>query len=324
MSPAPIRFDRFQHQALYGPNGFYNRGGAAGAVNDFMTSVEASSSFAEALTVELDALWHRLGCPNPFLVAEGGSGVGSLALQCLAARTQCREALHWVMIETSVGQRALAAERLEQAGLLDDGKVSYAAELRQLGDGPSVHAVVANELLDNLAVRVVRRDDHDTFSELYVDPSEPSIESWQRLDGNDLVRCTRHATNVQPGCQFPLADRAVAWTWAALERLVDGGQAILIDYGADTAELSQRPERGWLRFYRGHQRRSISDATTGGVDITADVPFDQLPGKPTLTSQRRWLIERLPELARPAEMGQMAITDPHGMGGFVVATWTKA
>lgn len=321
MSASHVRFDHFQNEALYGETGFYSRGGAAGAVRDFMTAVEASPAFAEAIVVELERRWQVLGQPDPYVIAEGGSGVGSLALACLAARSQCRSALNWVMVEPSTQQRNLAAERLDRAGLLEGDRVSYATDIRQLPEGAGIHVIVANELLDNLAVRVVCKRSEDLFEELFVDPSEPTNESWVELGGNDATRAAHFGSSLEVGAEFPLADRAVAWVWAAQKRMADGGAMMLFDYGADTHELASRPDRGWLRFYRGHQRRTVSDAVSGSVDITSDVPFDQLPGRPHLEPQHEWLIERLPELAEPQDMGSAAIVDPAGMGGFTVATW---
>ncbi len=96
---------------------------------------------------------------------------------------------------------------------------------------------------------------------------------------------------------------------------------VLFDYGATTPELAARPDRGWLRCYRGQRRMGLADAVAGGADITSDVPFDQLPGWPQLDRQSEWLEFRVPALRDPRSHGDRAIVDTRGMGGFTVASW---
>ena len=57
----PVRFDQFQADALYGPDGFYVDGGAAGRGGDFITAVETGRDFAESVALELDASWAAAG-----------------------------------------------------------------------------------------------------------------------------------------------------------------------------------------------------------------------------------------------------------------------
>ncbi|MCP3934902.1 MAG: hypothetical protein GY708_05960 [Actinomycetia bacterium] len=292
-------------------------------MRDFVTAVEASTSFAEAVVVEIESVWEALGRPERLDLVEGGSGVGTLALHCLAADSEAVRAVHWVMLEISQALRDTAIVRLDRAGLLIDERVSYVTDIRQIGAGNKVHLILANELLDNLAVRVIRRVTLDRFEELYVDPVRPDTEHWVALGGNDLHRASHHGRLVDVGTEFPLADRAVAWTWAALDRLSSGGRMILFDYGATTSELATRPERGWLRFYRGQRRVNIADTAEGGADITCDVPFDQLPGRPQLTTQAQWLEHRVASLRSPTSHGDRAIVDRSGMGAFTAASWTR-
>ena len=95
----------------------------------------------------LDLVWADLGEPAPFIVAEAGAGRGALAAGVLAARPRCSAALRYLTIERS------AALRASQQELLDE-RVRSLAALEQLDDA---HVVLANELLDNLAPRVLQR-----------------------------------------------------------------------------------------------------------------------------------------------------------------------
>ncbi len=76
----PIRFGAFMDLALYGPQGFFARGGGAGrSGQDFITSPEVGPLFGVCVARALAAEWERLGEPDPFLVVEAGAGNGRLA-----------------------------------------------------------------------------------------------------------------------------------------------------------------------------------------------------------------------------------------------------
>ena len=131
------------------------------------------------------------------------------------------------------------------------------------------------------------------------------------------------------------------------------GTLITIDYVDDAAGVVQRGEAGWLRTYRAHERsRSPLDAP-GTQDITADVVREQLlraahAAGLTLesdVSQAEWLgdlgVDELAAVARRAwearaHVGDLdalaarsrvveaaALTDPNGLGGHRVVTFTR-
>src|SRR4051794_2179319 len=157
----PLSFAEVMRLALYDPEGgFYSTGGAAGRRGDFITSVEVGPLFGAVLARALDAEWERLGRPDPFTVVEAGAGVGTLAVAVRAAAPRCSAtgALRYVMVEQSAALRARhgdhlpAGERFESAA--------------DLPAGPITGVVVANELLDNLPVRLLERSGgswHEVF-----------------------------------------------------------------------------------------------------------------------------------------------------------------
>src|SRR3954454_10868056 len=80
-------------QALYGPDGFYERGGEAGRRGDFLTSPEVGPLFADVL----------LRAIAPFsTVVEVGAGAGPLARQLLARQPD----LDVVLVERSLALRS--------------------------------------------------------------------------------------------------------------------------------------------------------------------------------------------------------------------------
>jgi len=313
------RFDRFMERALYAPEtGFFTSGrGSAGRRGDFLTSVEVGPLFGAVMARMLDTEWDRHDRPATFTVVDAGAGVGTLLRSILAAEPRCAGALDLVAVEIA---------RTQHPGL--------PPQVRSSDEVPRVEVgvVIANELLDNLPVRVLER----------------TSEGWRELhvvEGRAVVRPTELVgpDEVPVGARIPIAEAAVGWVRTTLDR-IDSGRLVVIDYGADTAELARRPAAGWLRTYRSHGRGGPPEEDPGSQDITYDVPFDQLPGG-TRTTQAGWLrrhgIDALvdegrriwAERAAVADLGALrarsrvreaeALVDPAGLGGFVVAEWQR-
>lgn len=334
-----LRFDRWVDQALYGPDGFYaTTGRAGGADGDFLTSVEAGSLFAEVLAGKLDDWWHELGEPDPFVVVEAGAGVGTLCRNLWAAVGDCRVALRYVMVERSDRQREQAFVEVVAEAFSDGAEVPLAA-LVDLPAGPLTGVVLANELLDNIACRVLERGDGG-WSELHIDGDVevlvPADEAIARM-AQSLAPATAS------GSRIPIQLGGAVWVKRAL-RLLDHGRLMVFDYGASTATLAERRWTDWARTYRNHRRGTAVLADVGLQDITFDVAVDQLPDSPELATQADWLrsagIEDLVGAAQASwEQGRSAPTsttlaarvrldeaaallDPAALGGFFVATWT--
>src|SRR5438105_4369764 len=94
-------------RALYGPDGFYERGGQAGRRGDFLTSPEVGPLFAEVLA-------RAIGDARS--VVDIGAGVGSLARDILAVRP----GLEYVIVERSAALQAIAAQHATVVGRLPD------------------------------------------------------------------------------------------------------------------------------------------------------------------------------------------------------------
>lgn len=324
MSAEPVRFDRFQELLLYDPaTGFYASGGGAGRRRgDFLTSPEVGPLFGAVLARALDGWWEELGHPDPFTVVEAGAGRGALALAVRAAEPGCGEALRYVAVERS------AALRERAAGDLGDW-----AEIRpEMPDGPVRGVIVANELLDNLPVRILERT------------ARGWEEVWVTADGSEELRPTelRLDVDARAGTRLPVLAAARAWVSDALTRLRPG-RLVAFDYGVrTTAELVGR---SWLRTYGGHDAGDDPHADPGRRDITVDVALDQLPPPTLISTQevflRRWGIEELVDQGRAvwrerAAIGDLAaiaarsrvveaeaLCDPAGLGGFLVLEWVE-
>ena len=332
--PDVRRFDQFMDEALYGPSGFYVRGGRPAAQGgDFATSVELGTLFAQCVAAYLDRAWHELGRPDPFLVVEGGAGRGTLCRDVLAHVETCSDALRYVMVERVARQRD---EALEAIG--GSERVDAAADLPA---GPFVGVVLANELLDNLPFRLLERSTTG-WREVHVSPADSS-EVLTPAPADAAAMADALVPDAVAGERVPLQLKAAVWVRRAL-RLLERGRLLVFDYGVPrTAELAARPATEWLRTYRAHRRGHDPLANPGAADITCEVAFDQLPPGATLTSQADWLaaagIDDITATARNlwqrsrAEPDAKALaartlldeaaalTDPDGMGAFWTAEW---
>lgn len=319
-----MRFDRFMELALYDPEaGFYSVAGSAGRRRgDFITSPEVGPLFGAVVARALDKWWNECGRPEAFVVAEAAAGRGALARAILAAEPVCLGALDYRLVETSPALRA------EHDDLLARGMTST-AEWPDTAD-----VILANELLDNLPIRILERTDAG-WSEVAIDATGEQV--LVALHESPPPACD----DVPVGAQVPWAQQGIAWVERA--RALAAHRVVVFDYGATTVDLAARVERGWLRGYRDHGRVNDVLAMPGTCDITVDVPFDQLPEPLALCTQTDWLrghgIDDLTATARTrweaeraigglaairarsALLEAEALQDSAGLGAFTVAEW---
>lgn len=316
-----IGFDAFMAIALYGDEGFFTR--ARGAGTDFVTSPQVGSLFGRLVARAIDAEWQRLGEPDPFVVIDCGAGDGSLARSVLQASPACAPALRYVLVETSAALRERQRDRLaleppdEALGPFMRGATDADAPEPVAGSGPVVThlddlpaltvdgVVLANELLDNLPLRIVERT-ATGWAEVHVGlAGSPAAETLTEVlvplpDDASLARTmdarTAHV-DPPPGTRLPVPDAAVEWVHRAV-RTLRRGAVVLVDYFATTDELVARSP-DWLRTYRGQRRADGAAAldAPGDHDITADVWLDPIlaaaleagAASPDVMFQSEWL-----------------------------------
>ena len=296
-------FAEFMEWALYDPeHGFFESGQAGRRGGHFITSPEVGPLFGAVVGRMLDRRWDDLGQPDPFTVIDAGAGPGTLARTVAKAEPDCTPTLQWINVERSAVGRAAH---------------TIGTSHSEIPEGPITGVIVANELLDNLPLRLFDPEGDE------VGKHRPSPE-----------------TRLTP-CQ----DQACSWLAQALS-VLERGTVVVIDYMSTTEEMASRPWPEWLRTYRGHERGDDPWTAPGTQDITCEVALDQLsevrpPDR--VVDQAAWLREHgIDELVAEgnaawragAAQGDLtalagrsraieaeAILDPAGLGGFTVAEW---
>lgn len=334
-----IRFDEYQERCLYDPDhGFFTRSGGAGRRGDFITSPEIGPLFGEVLANMARSLWEEMGRPADFQIIDVGAGRGALVASMrrawLAASkaTQVAPAVRWRVLEQSVVLRAAAAE-------LFGPEVEVSAGL---DDKPIVGLVIANELLDNLAVRIVERTG-DGWSEVWVRiDDDGACEVLRPLDGDGdaLVSALGLDSTVGVGTRVPIQHAASRWVHTTLDQ-ISAGRLLVIDYGVAT--VADLADRTWLRTYRAHERGDDPYDSPMERDITVDIVVEQLKTPTRVGTQaerlRAWGIGDLVDegkqiWAERAHLGDLAamkarsrvseaeaLVDESGLGAFLVLEW---
>jgi SAM-dependent MidA family methyltransferase len=313
----PMRFDRYMELALYDPGrGYYSTAEPIGRRGDFITSPEVGPLFGAVIARVLDGWWRELGEPDDYVVVDAGAGPGTLARSVVAAEPACADALTYLEVEH--------------------------ADVWPLF--PFTGVILANELLDNLPVRVLQRSDAG-WREVAVGVDDGGLVEVTVPLADDVADwADLWAPRAAPGARIPVPERARQWVGDARASLL-GGHLLVVDYMAPTSALAERGDT-WLRTYRGHERGGDPLDDPGGQDLTADVAVDQLtddqpPSRVTTQAEllRAHGIDELVDEGRAiwherAHIGDLAairgrsrvreaeaLLDPDGLGAFTVLQW---
>jgi SAM-dependent MidA family methyltransferase len=260
----PITFAEFMESALYDPDGgFFERGGSGesggggGPNGDFVTSPHVSPLFGSLLSRLVEDVRTRLGNPDPFRVVEVGAGDGTLA-RALADGLAVTGPAELVLVERTARHRKSLASL---AGSLPT-PARVVATISELEPGSVTGCVLANEVLDNLPFRRVRRGPHGPV-ELCVGVEDGALTLVELPPSSpETSAAARHLPEGGEALVPTGTYELLAGVGAALER----GFVVMIDYAAAAGDAE-------VHGYRMH--RPVADvlAGAGTSDVTAGVDF---------------------------------------------------
>jgi SAM-dependent MidA family methyltransferase len=263
-----IAFDRYMALALYTPGLGYYSGGARkfGAAGDFITAPELSPLFAQCLAAQVAQIM-AASAPR---ISEAGAGSGILAAELLAELERLGALPErYEILELSGELRARQRETIQARVPQLAARVAWLDTLPETFSG----ALVANELLDALPVRLVAWREGGLF-ERGVRLAEGGRFEWEERPAEGvLLAMSRGLTFGSPPYVSEIGLTARAWV-AEWGRILKRGAMLLIDYGFPQREYyhPQRAEGTLMCHYR-HHAHSDPLWLPGLNDITAHVDF---------------------------------------------------
>jgi SAM-dependent MidA family methyltransferase len=257
--------------ALYDPEaGFYARP-PVGEAGHFVTSPHVSRAFGALLARQVGQAWDLLGKPSELTVLEVGAGDGTLALQILegvGAVPELAAAVRYLAVERTPGARdSLAEAGIEVRRSLDEVE-------------PFTGCVVANELLDNLPFRRVRRQEGRTV-EVLVGAEDGRLVEVEEEAPSDLV-------GLLPGVpadeeeERPVSQEALGFV-RDVARVLKRGYCFLFDYG-----FAEGDSPGPVHAYRDHRVLEEVLEEPGSRDVTAAVDLAAVAREATTAGLRVW------------------------------------
>lgn len=306
----PMTIETYMNFALWHPaHGYYATKMPLGEGGDFITAPEISQMFGELVGLWCVAVWHAMGAPAPFCLAELGPGRGTLMADALRAAKIAPDflaALDLHLIETS----EVLAEH-QRAALAASGLTpTWHGTAADLPAGPAI--IIANEFFDCLPVRQFVR----------------GAAGWhERLIGLDADGhlCFGLAPDPEPSLEaFGMPGQTLERSFAAVHVMADlaarlaaqGGALLVLDYGYDGP--------AWGDSLQAVRRHGFADPLRdpGEADLTAHVDFRSLAQAAQRAGamvhgplpQGEWLArlglyERAAALRRKADARQSAAID---------------
>ena len=290
----PLTFAAFMERALYDPDGgYYNRDRPPiGPGGDYHTASDVGHGFGKALARQLAEIERRIGPLDPFDVIEQGAGRGLLARDLVDAVGEMEAGLaprlRYTMVDRSPAMRSRAQASVPEARTLAP---------EELGSGHR-GVVLAVEMFDALPVHRVRRRE-GALVELHVGVDDGAlVEVEGRCTPAARELAERYGAAAGEGDEAEVAP-LVEQGLDAIDRCLDFGVVLIVDYGARADELygPGRPA-GTMLAYRGHRTHQDYLAYVGEQDLTAHVNFSALEDGARrrglavlgLTTQDRFLI----------------------------------
>ena len=265
-----LPFSRYMDLVLHAPGlGYYAAGARKlGADGDFVTAPEMTPLFAAALATQVDAI---LASGERREIVELGGGSGRLAadlLNALAARNALPS--RYAILDVSADLRERQRITLSRDARAHLDRVAWIDALPEAIDG----ALLANEVLDAIAVEIVARRSGDYFQRGVTWDDARQALAWSERPADARTRARAIARFPPDGDYLSEFNPAAEALVEEVGTRMNSGAALFIDYGFPAAEYyhPQRSEGTLMCHYR-HRAHADPFAWPGLTDITAHVDF---------------------------------------------------
>jgi len=269
-----IGFDQYMSNALYEPGlGYYSAGSCKfGAEGDFVTAPEISPLFAQCLAYQCAQVLNEL---DSGAILELGAGTGKMASDLLLELEKLG------LLPESYFILEVSADLKQRQQQLLNETIPHLVEkvvwLDALPDKPFTGLILANEILDALAVRRFKKMSA-SFKELKVGLNNDAF-IWVEDDVD--AELEKALVQLEGELPAPLAEGYISeintdikkWL-SGLESVLEQGVILFIDYGYSNAEYyhAERTDGSLLCHYR-HRVHADPFFYPGLQDITASVNF---------------------------------------------------
>ena len=265
-----IPISRYMDLVLHAPGlGYYAAGAAKlGAGGDFVTAPEITPLFGGALGTQVEAILAVTGRRE---VVELGGGSGRLAadlLNSLAARGTLPSRYAILEPSTDLAERQRAT--IEREACAHCARVAWLTALPDAIDG----ALIANEVLDAIAPRVVARRGGEYFERGVTWDDVRECFAWTELPADTRLASLAATRFPREGDYLSEINEAGEALVRTIGTRVVAGAALFIDYGFPAAEY-YHPQRddGTLMCHYRHLAHGDPFGWPGLTDITAHVDF---------------------------------------------------
>ena len=267
-------FSVFMEKSLYGPDGFYTKGGGAGRSRDYLTSPEVGDLFGYIIADYIDA-WYETIDNDHAIVIDAGCGPGSLVASIARKKLRNASFIEFFLVDRSPEHRRTALEKLERVS--PDFTWSVHETIPGC-DRPTL--IITNELLDNLVFDIGTTSDvYKSFDPDHVD--KPLYSAFFGISGDIDIAAGANVPKDIKDFRIPIHIGIAEWVDELLEATMEVADLSLLffDYMKSVVEME---DGNWLRLYSNNKRivgiDSVLDALSRGVvgDITTDVIKEDL------------------------------------------------
>ena len=266
----PLRFDRYMEVALYHPRwGYYADAERSGWSGHFLTSPQLDPAFGELWARAFTSAWEASGAGGPLVLVEVGPGEGGFIAAVLDALDDAG-----IATESHLVERIPALRKRQQDVLGDRTDVQWWESVDDLPRFPSACAI-ANEVLDNIPVRVVEMNG-GRLEEVFVGLGRPGIQEvlGSPADETPAEHLRSLKVALSDGHRFEIRTRAEALV-RSLARSVERGLLAFVDYGDTSQGLAARPQGTLLCYSAGGTDDAVLDRP-GEKDITVHADWDSV------------------------------------------------